>query len=94
MSFFQKCPDCGSALGELSAYIELAREALSRSYTREHGYIPSKTMLKPDGLPALQELYELLHVDLRCCRMRHTTSTDFHVSENAPTERKTNSEHA
>jgi DNA-directed RNA polymerase subunit N (RpoN/RPB10) len=77
-----RCYECGNLISRYILFIAVAKQALYKENIEkkeEYGKIdPEKFIFNSDIIPPLQEVFDMLDIPLRCCRMHLTTITNIH----------------
>jgi hypothetical protein len=79
MTHYIRCPECAFIIGAYQAFVdkvrlELTKKAIKDKY--EH-YDPDKLIFTDHVVPDLQELFDAVGIENRCCRMHLVAKTDF-----------------
>lgn len=84
MPGFILCPDCGENLGEVFAFIDLARRGFIKKVISESEefkeFSPDKMILNSDVIPPIKEILDAAELPNDCCRVHILGHTDFYMS--------------
>ncbi len=82
MTQFIRCPSCSFCFGAYMKFFDLARQAKfqeevfgSNSEFKE--YDPEKLALNPGSAESLENIFDALQINNRCCRMRMLSKMEF-----------------
>ena len=81
MTHYIRCPECTFCIGAYQEFVDQVRLAMVKSLFdgKYAEYDPSKMAFNDKIVPNLEELFNALEIDNRCCRMHLVAKTDFNT---------------
>lgn len=82
MTTFIRCPSCNFCISKYLEFFDLVCNALYQeevfgSKSKVADYDPDKLALNPGSVPDLEQIFDALGIEKRCCRMRMFSKVDF-----------------
>lgn len=78
MSGFIRCPECQFCFGPYLQYIDLAKQAMFQEKAFSNKKIdPEKLVFNTNLNITMENIFDTLEINKRCCRMHITAQTHF-----------------
>lgn len=82
MASYIRCPSCGFCIGKYTTFVDLAKQtilndSIFNGKSEYKDYDPEKIMLNPNITPNLENLFNMIGIKNRCCRMHIISGAKF-----------------
>ncbi len=82
MTSYIRCPECAKCIGIYAEFVTKAKNAIYdneifNDKSKEKNYDPEKIVFNSNITPNLENIFDLLQITNRCCRIHLMSSTEF-----------------